>query len=115
MDQIKIIGRRDYYAVDIHYGEYQCHHHYIIEKDINSDYGIESIDEGRRWFDEFVEENRNQDLAFADGTVWHEKVAIVENEDGDQIEDWDDVLSEGEHLYWDKDEDEDGDEDEDED
>ena len=114
MNQRKIVGRKDYYSVSVHYGKYQCHRHYIIDKDINSDYGIDSIEEGRRWFDEFVEENRNQDLAFADGTVWHEKVAIVEDEDGDQIEDWDDVLSEGESFHWDDDDDDDGDEDDDE-
>lgn len=115
MNQRRIVRRKDYYSVDVHYGKYQCNRHYIIEKDISSDNNVDSMEEGRRWFDEFVEENRDQDLAFAEGTVWHEKVAIVEDEDGDQIEDWSDVDEDGESLYWDDHEDDEEEEDLDED
>lgn len=108
----KVVGRRDYWTVDIHYGEYQGKRRYVIEKDINAEDGVESMSDGINWFDDFVSENE-RDLAFADGEITHMSVAIVEDEDGDKEEDWDDVEEiGGKSLHWD-DEDEDEDEDED--
>ena len=118
MNQLKkVVGRRDYWTVNIHYGEYQCRRRYFIEKDVNSEDGVESLLDGVDWFNSFVEENK-RDLAFADGVISHMSVAIVEDEDGDQEEDWNDVDEYGSSLHWDRsylDDDivEEGDEDED--
>lgn len=103
MNQLKkVVGRRDYWAVDIHYGEYQCGRRYLIEKDINAEYGVESMSDGIKWFDEFVNANE-RDLAFADGEITHMSVALVEDEDGDEEEDWDDVEEiGGKSLHWDR-------------
>lgn len=113
----KIVGRRDYWTIDIHYGEYQCHRRYLIEKDVNAEDGVESMSDAIKWFNDFVNENERE-LAFADGEITHMSVAIVEDEDGDEEEDWNDVEEiGGKSLHWDSsylddDEDEDGDEDE---
>lgn len=116
----KVVGRRDYWTVDIHYGEYQSKRRYVIEKDINAEDGVDSMSDAIKWFDDFVNENERE-LAFADGEVSHMSVAIVEDENGDEAEDWYDVEEiGGKRLHWDRsyldddeDEDEDGDEDED--
>ena len=112
----KVVGRRDYWTVDIHYGEYQGKRRYIVERDINAEDGVESMSDGIKWFNDFVDENE-RDLAFAHGEITHLSVAIVEDEDGDEEEDWDDVDEIGEKsLHWERsdmyDEDEDGDDDE---
>ena len=112
----KVVGRRDYWTVDIHYGKYQCRRRYVIEKDINSVDGVESLSDGVDWFNSFVEENK-RDLAFADGEITHMSVAIVEDDDGDQEEDWSDVNESGSSLHWDSsclDDDDDDDDDEEE-
>lgn len=116
MNQLKkIVGRRDYWTVDIHYGEYQCKRRYLIEKDINAEDGVESLPDGIKWINEFVEENK-RDLAFADGEITHMSVAIVEDEDGDQEEDWSDVREEdGSSLHWNRNSSDDDDDDDDDD
>ena len=112
----EVVGRRDYWTVVIHYGKYQGKRRYLIEEDINAEDGVESMSDGIKWFDEFVEENE-RDLAFADGEVTHMSVALVEDEDGDEEEDWYDVEEiGGKSLHWDRSYlDDEGDEDEDED
>lgn len=98
----KIVGRRDYWTVDIHYGEYQGKRRYLIEKDINADDCIDSMSDAIKWFNDFVDENE-RDLAFAHGEITHMSVAIVEDEDGDEEEDWNDVVEiGGKSLHWDK-------------
>lgn len=98
----KIVGRREYWTVDVHYGEYQCRRRYLIEKDINAEDGCQSLSDGVQWFNDFVNENES-DLAFADGCVVCMSVAIVEDEDGDQEEDWNDVEEVGGvKLHWDR-------------
>ena len=98
----KVVGRRDYWTVDIHYGEYQCKRRYLIEKDINAEDGVESMSDGIKWFKEFVNENK-RDLAFADAEITHMSVALVEDEDGDEAEDWYDVDEiGGKSLHWDR-------------
>lgn len=104
MNQLKkVIGSRDYWSVNIHYGEYQGKRRYLIEKDINAEAEyVKSMFDGIKWFNEFVDENE-RDLAFADGSIDWLSVAIVEDEDGDQEEDWNDVQSS--HvvsLHWDR-------------
>lgn len=103
MNQVKkIAGRRDYWTVDIHYGEYQCGRRYLIEKDVNAEDGVESMSDGINWFNDFVGENE-RDLAFADGEITHMSVALVEDEDGDVEEDWNDVDEiGGKSLHWDR-------------
>ena len=97
----KVVGRRDYWTLDIHYGEYQGKRRYVIEKDINAEDAFESMSDGIDWFDEFVNENERE-LAFADGDITHMSVALVEDEDGDVEEDWDDVEEiGGKSLHWD--------------
>ena len=98
----KVVGRRDYWTVDVHYGEYQGKRRYVIEKDINAEDGVESMSDGIKWFNEFVNENE-RDLAFADGEITHMRVALVEDEDGDEEEDWCDVEEiVGKSLHWDR-------------
>lgn len=98
----KVVGRRDYWTTDIHYGEYQGKRRYVIEKDINAVDCFESMSDAIKWFDDFVEENE-RDLAFAHGEITHMSVAIVEDEDGDKEEDWDDDEEiGGKSLYWDR-------------
>lgn len=98
----KIARRRDYWTVDIHFGEYQGKRRYLVEKDINAEDGIESMSDAIKWFNDFVNENE-RDLAFAHGEITHMSVAIVEDEDGDEEEDWDDVDEiGGKSLYWDR-------------
>lgn len=103
MNQVKkVVGRRDYWTVDINYGEYQGKRRYVIEKEINAEYGVESMSDAIQWFNEFVDENE-RDLAFAHGEITHLSVAIVEDEDGDEKEDWDDVEEiGGKSLHWDR-------------
>lgn len=103
MNQVKkIVGRRDYWTLDIHYGEYQCRRRYLIEKDVNAEDGFESMLDGINWFNDFVGENE-RDLAFADGDITHMSVALVEDEDGDVEEDWNDVDEiGGKSLHWDR-------------
>lgn len=111
-----IVGRRDYLTVDIHYGEYQGKRRYLVEQDINAEDAIESMSDAIKWFNDFVDENE-RDLAFAYGEITHFSVAIVEDEDGNEEEDWDDVDEiGGKSLHWDRsdlydDDEEDGDED----
>ena len=113
MQSKKIVGRRDYWIVGIHYGEYQGKRRYIVERDINAEDGVESMSDAIKWFNDFVDENE-RDLAFADGEITHTSVAIVEDEDGDEGEDWYDVEElGGKSLHWDRsylDDDEDEDE-----
>lgn len=98
----KVVGRRDYWTVDIHYGEYQGNRRYVIEEDINAEDGIESMSDAIKWFNDFVNENE-RDLAFADGEITHMSVALVEDEDGDEDEDWCDVEEiGGKSLHWDR-------------
>ena len=98
----KIIGRRDYWIVNVHYVEFQCKRRYIIENDINSEEGVESLSDAVNWFEEFVSENE-RDLAFADGEISHLRVAIVEDEDGDQEDDWNDIEEVGSRSrHWDR-------------
>lgn len=98
----KIVGRRDYWTVDIHYGEYQGKRRYVVERDINAEDEIESMSDAIKWFSDFVNENE-RDLAFAHGDVVHMSVAIVEDEDGDEEEDWYDVDEiGGKSLHWDR-------------
>lgn len=98
----KVVGRRDYWTINVHYGEYQCQRRYLIEKDVSADYALESMSDGVKWFNEFVDENE-RNLAFADGEITHMSVAIIEDEDGDEEEDWDDVDEiGGESLHWDR-------------
>lgn len=98
----KIAGRRDYWTLDIHYGEYQCNRRHLIEKDINGVDGLASMLDGVKWFNNFVDENERT-LAFADGEINHMRVALVEDEDGEVKEDWYDVDEiGGERLYWDR-------------
>ena len=116
MNQLKkIVGRRDYWTVDIHYGEYQSGRRYVVEKDINAVDGVESLSDGVNWFNEFVEENK-RDLVFADGDITHMSVAVVEDDDGDEEEDWNDVDEiGGKSIHWDRsdlDDDDDDDDDE---
>lgn len=111
----KVVGRRDYWTVDIHYGEYQGKRRYVIERDINAEGDVESMSDAIKWFNDFVDENE-RDLAFAHGVITHMSVALVENEDGDEEEDWYDVEEiGGKSLHWDRSDlydEEDGDEDE---
>lgn len=98
----KVVGRRDYWTVDIHYGEYQGKRRYVIKKDTNAEDGVESMSDAIKWFNDFVDANE-RDLAFADGEITHMSVAIVEDEDGDEEEDWDDVDEiGGKSLHWDR-------------
>lgn len=39
----KVIGRRDYWTVDIHYGEYQGRRSYTVEGDVNAEDGDEDL------------------------------------------------------------------------
>ena len=72
------------------------------EKDIIAEDGVESMADGIKWFDEFVNENE-RDLAFADGEITHMSVALVEDEDDDEEEDWYDVEEiGGKSLHWDR-------------
>ena len=111
----KIVGRRDYWTVDIHYGGYQGKKRYLVEKDINVEDGVDSMSDAIQWFNDFVDENE-RDLAFAHCVIAHMSVAIVEDEDGDEEEDWYDVDEiGGKSLHWDRSDlydEEDGDEDE---
>lgn len=98
----KIVGRRDHWTVDIHYGEYQGKRRDIVKRDINAEDGVESMSDAIKWFNDFVNENE-RDLAFAHGEITHMSVAIVEDEDGDEEEDWDDVEEiGGKSLHWDR-------------
>lgn len=98
----KVVGRRDYWRLYIYYGKYQRGSRYLIGKDINIVDGVESLFDGIKWFNEFVSENE-RDLAFAGGEISHTSVAIVEDEDGDEEEDWNDVEEVGgKSLYWDR-------------
>ena len=103
MNQLKkTVGRRDYLIINIHYGEYQCNRRYLIESDVNAGDGDESMSDGIKWFNEFVDENE-RDLVFADVEISHMSVALVEDEDGDEEEDWDDVKEiGGKRLHWDR-------------
>lgn len=116
INQKKVVGRRDYWTVDIHYGEYQGKRRYVIEKDINAEDGVESMSDAIKWFNDFVDENERE-LAFADGEITHTSVALVEDEDGDVEEDWYDVEEIcAKSLHWDRSylEDDDDDDDDDE-
>ena len=119
MNQSKeVVGRRDYWTLDIHYVEYQGKRRYVIEKDVNAEDGIGSMSDGINWFDDFVNENERE-LAFADGEITHMSVALVEDVDGNEEEDWNDVEEiGGKSLHWERsylDDDDDDDDDEDED
>lgn len=97
----KVVGRRDYWIVDVYYGEYQDGRRHLIEKDINVEDGIKSMFDGIKWFNKFVDEHEGN-LVFADGSIAYQSVAVVEDEDGN-LEDWydeerDDVVS----LHWDR-------------
>ena len=117
MNQLKKgVGRRDYWTIKVHYGEYQGKRRYVVERDTNAEDGVESMSDAIKWFNEFVDENE-RDLAFADGDITHMSVAIIEDEDGDQEEDWSDVDESGSSLHWDRsylDDDDDEEEDDDE-
>lgn len=98
----KIVGRRDYWTVDIHYGEYQGKRRAPVKRDINAEDGVESMTDAIKWFNDFVGENE-RNLAFAYGEITHMSVAIVEDEDGDEEEDWYDVDEiGGKSLHWDR-------------
>lgn len=72
------------------------------KKDINAEDCIESMSDAIEWFNDFVDENE-RDLAFAHCEITHMSVAIVEDEDGDEEEDWDDVDEiGGKSLHWDR-------------
>lgn len=87
MNQLKkVVGRRDYWILDIRYGEYQGKRRYLVERDINAEDGVESMSDAIEWFNDFVGENE-RDLAFAHGEIAHVRVALVEDEDGDEDED----------------------------
>lgn len=69
----KVVGRRDYWTVVIHYGEYQGKRRYVIEKDINAEDGDEEED----WDD--VDEIGGKSLHW-------DRSDLYDEEDGDEDE-----------------------------
>ena len=109
----KIIGWRDYYDVKGTYGERQGRARYIIEKEFNdSDASCHSIKEGIQWIQNLIDEYKDCfDLAYVKGTVQHIQVPVIENEDGDEEEDWNGDIQylESDELEWSDDDDDDDD------
>ena len=117
MENKKIIGWKDYYDVEGTYGERQGRARYIIEKEFNdTEASCHSIEEGIQWIQELLDEYKSRfDLAYLKGTVQHIQVPVIENEDGDEEEDWcgDIQYLESDELEWSDDDDDDDDDDED--
>lgn len=97
----KVVGRRDYWFVNVYYGEYQDGRRHLIKNDIHVKDGIKSMFDGIKWFNKFVDEHEKT-LAFADGNVVCQSVAVVEDEDGN-LENWNGEESEEVvTLHWDR-------------
>lgn len=110
MENKKIIGWKDYYDVEGTYGERQGRARYIIEKEFNDfDASCHSIEEGIQWIQELLYEYKSCfDLSYLRGTVQHIQVPVIENEDGDEEEDWNGDIQylESDELEWSDDDDE---------
>lgn len=97
----KVVGRRDYWTVNVHYGEYQDERRHLIENDIDVKDGIKSMFDGIKWFHKFVDEHERT-LAFADGNIVYQSVAVVEDEDGNLVNWNDEESDEVVVLHWDR-------------
>lgn len=111
----KIVNWRDYFDVDVVYGERQGKSRYIIENNFNdTEASCHSMHEGVKLIKDLIEEYRRRfDLAYVHGEVQHIRVSVVEDDDGDIEEDWNGVIQylEAESVDWCDDDDDDVDDD----